>query len=449
MLEKKGGIMEKNSNESLAEKIFRLKEKKTNVKTEIMAGITTFMTMSYILAVNPQILGDAGMDKGAVFTATIIASIIAILIMALYANLPFALAPGMGLNAFFTYTVVMTMGKSWEFALAAVFIEGIIFVFLTFFNVREAIFNAIPRSLKTAVSVGIGLFISLIGLLNSTVIVKNDVGLGLGNLVSKESFIFFIGLLIMAVLTARKTKGALLIGIVISTIIALFTGVSKLPEGGIIQLPPSLSPIAFKLDFSSMFSLEMFSVVFAFLFVDLFDTIGTLTGVATKAKMLDENGQLPNAGRALFADSIGTTLGALLGTSTVTTFVESATGVAEGGRTGLTALSTGFCFFLSIFFYPLITIIPAQATAAALVMVGLFMIDSIVDINFGDFTESFPAFMTIIMMPFAYSIAEGIAFGMISYASVKLLTGKGKEVSPLVYVLALVFLIRYLLPLFS
>lgn len=441
--------MEKNSNESLAEKIFRLKEKKTNVKTEIMAGITTFMTMSYILAVNPQILGDAGMDKGAVFTATIIASIIAILIMALYANLPFALAPGMGLNAFFTYTVVMTMGKSWEFALAAVFIEGIIFVFLTFFNVREAIFNAIPRSLKTAVSVGIGLFIALIGLLNSTVIVKNDVGLGLGNLVSKESFIFFIGLLIMAVLTARKTKGALLIGIVISTIIALFTGVSKLPEGGIIQLPPSLSSIAFKLDFSSIFSLEMFSVVFAFLFVDLFDTVGTLTGVATKAKMLDENGQLPNAGRALFADSIGTTLGALLGTSTVTTFVESATGVAEGGRTGLTALSTGFCFFLSIFFYPLITIIPAQATAAALVMVGLFMIDSIVDINFGDFTESFPAFMTIIMMPFAYSIAEGIAFGMISYASVKLLTGKGKEVSPLVYVLALVFLLRYLLPLFS
>ena len=441
--------MEKNSNESLTEKIFRLKEKKTNVKTEIMAGITTFMTMSYILAVNPQILGDAGMDKGAVFTATIIASIIAILIMALYANLPFALAPGMGLNAFFTYTVVMTMGKSWEFALAAVFIEGIIFVFLTFFNVREAIFNAIPRSLKTAVSVGIGLFIALIGLLNSTVIVKNDVGLGLGNLVSKESFIFFIGLLIMAVLTARKTKGALLIGIVISTIIALFAGVSKLPEGGIIQLPPSLSPIAFKLDFSSMFSLEMFSIVFAFLFVDLFDTIGTLTGVATKAKMLDENGQLPNAGRALFADSIGTTLGALLGTSTVTTFVESATGVAEGGRTGLTALSTGFCFFLSIFFYPLITIIPAQATAAALVMVGLFMIDSIVDINFGDFTESFPAFMTIIMMPFAYSIAEGIAFGMISYASVKLLTGKGKEVSPLVYVLALVFLLRYLLPLFS
>ena len=441
--------MEKNSNESLAEKLFKLKENKTSVKTEIMAGITTFMTMSYILAVNPQILGDAGMDKGAVFTATIIASIIAILIMGFYANLPFALSSGMGLNAFFTYTVVMTMGKSWEFALAAVFIEGIVFIILSIFNVREAIFNAIPRSLKTAISVGIGLFIALIGLLNSTVIVKNDVGLGLGNLVSKESFIFFIGLLIMAVLTARKTKGALLIGIVISTIIAIFTGVSKLPEGGIIQLPPSISPIALKLDFSSMLSFEMFSVVFAFLFVDLFDTVGTLTGVATKAKMLDENGELPNAGRALFADSIGTTLGALLGTSTVTTFVESATGVAEGGRTGLTALSAGFCFFLSIFFYPLITIIPAQATAAALVMVGLFMIDSIVDINFGDFTESFPAFMTIIMMPFAYSIAEGIAFGMISYASVKLLTGKGKEVSPLVYVLALVFLLRYIFPLFG
>ena len=441
--------MEKNSNESLAEKLFKLKENKTSVKTEIMAGITTFMTMSYILAVNPQILGDAGMDKGAVFTATIIASIIAILIMGFYANLPFALSSGMGLNAFFTYTVVMTMGKSWEFALAAVFIEGIVFIILSIFNVREAIFNAIPRSLKTAISVGIGLFIALIGLLNSTVIVKNDVGLGLGNLVSKESFIFFIGLLIMAVLTARKTKGALLIGIVISTIIAIFTGVSKLPEGGIIQLPPSISPVALKLDFSSMLSFEMFSVVFAFLFVDLFDTVGTLTGVATKAKMLDENGELPNAGRALFADSIGTTLGALLGTSTVTTFVESATGVAEGGRTGLTALSAGFCFFLSIFFYPLITIIPPQATAAALVMVGLFMIDSIVDINFGDFTESFPAFMTIIMMPFAYSIAEGIAFGMISYASVKLLTGKGKEVSPLVYVLALVFLLRYIFPLFG
>lgn len=440
--------MEKNQN-SLAERIFKLKKHGSDAKTEIMAGITTFMTMSYILAVNPQILGDAGMDKGAVFTATIISSIVAILVMALYANLPFGLAPGMGLNAFFAYTVVLTMGKSWEFALTAVFIEGIIFIFLSLFNVREAIFNAIPRSLKTAVSVGIGLYIALIGLLNSTVIVKTDVALGLGNLVSKESFIFFIGLLIMAVLTARKVKGALLIGIVISTILALFTGVSHMPETGIIQLPPSLSPIALKLDFSSIFSFEMFSVVFAFLFVDLFDTVGTLTGVATKADMLDEEGKLPNAGRALLADSIGTTLGALLGTSTVTTFVESATGVAEGGRTGLTALSTGFCFLLAIFFYPLISIIPAQATAAALIMVGLFMIDSIIDINFGDFTESFPAFMTIIMMPFTYSIAEGIAFGMISYASVKLLCGKGKEVSPLVYVLALVFLLRYLIPLFS
>lgn len=438
-----------NNQSSLAERVFKLKKNGSDVKTEIMAGITTFMTMSYILAVNPQILGDAGMDKGAVFTATIISSIVAILVMALYANLPFGLAPGMGLNAFFTYTVVLTMGKSWEFALAAVFIEGIIFIFLSLFNVREAIFNAIPRSLKTAVSVGIGLYIALIGLLNSTVIVKTDVALGLGNLVTKESFIFFIGLLIMAVLTARNVKGALLIGIVISTILALFTGVSHLPENGLIELPPSLSPIAFKLDFSSIFSFEMFSVVFAFLFVDLFDTVGTLTGVATKANMIDEEGKLPNAGKALFADAIGTTLGALLGTSTVTTFVESATGVAEGGRTGLTALSTGFCFLLAIFFYPLISIIPAQATAAALIMVGLFMIDSIIDINFGDFTESFPAFMTIIMMPFTYSIAEGIAFGMISYAAVKLLCGKGKEVSPLVYVLALVFLLRYLIPLFS
>ena len=440
--------MEKKSNDSFANRVFKLKENKTDVKTEIMAGITTFMTMSYILAVNPQILGDAGMNKGAVFTSTIIASIIAILIMAFYANLPFGLAPGMGLNAFFTYTVVLTMGKSWNFALTAVFVEGIIFLILSFFNVREAIFNAIPRILKTAVSVGIGLFIALIGLLNSTVIVKNDVSLGLGDLLSKESFIFFISLLIMAVLTARKVKGSLLIGIVLSTIIALFTGVTHLPDGGIFQLPPSISPIAFKLDFSSIFSFEMFSVVFAFLFVDLFDTVGTLTGVATKADMLDEEGKLPNAGKALLADAVGTTIGSLLGTSTVTTFVESATGVAEGGKTGLTALSTGVCFFLSIFLYPLIAIIPTQATAAALIMVGLFMIDSIVDINFGDFTESFPAFMTIIMMPFAYSIAEGIAFGMISYAAVKLLTGKRKEVSPLVYVLALIFLLRYLTPLF-
>ncbi|NVF12218.1 NCS2 family permease [Anaerococcus sp. AGMB00486] len=440
--------MVKNQN-SLAERFFKLKKNGSDVKTEIMAGITTFMTMSYILAVNPQILGDAGMDKSAVFTATIISSIVAILVMALYANLPFGLAPGMGLNAFFAYTVVLTMGKSWEFALTAVFIEGIIFILLSLFNVREAIFNAIPRSLKTAVSVGIGLFIALIGLLNSTVIIKTDVSLGLGNLVSKESFIFFISLLIMAVLTARKVKGALLIGIVVSTILALFTGVSHLPENGIVQLPPTLSPIAFKLDFSSIFSFEMFSVVFAFLFVDLFDTVGTLTGVATKANMLDEDGKLPNAGKALFADAVGTTIGALLGTSTVTTFVESATGVAEGGRTGLTALSTGFCFLLAIFFYPLIAIIPAQATSAALIMVGLFMIDSIVDINFGDFTESFPAFMTIIMMPFAYSIAEGIAFGMISYAIVKLLCGKGKEVSPLVYILAILFLIRYMIPLFA
>ena len=441
--------MENNSNSSLAQRLFKLNEHKTDVKTEIMAGITTFMTMSYILAVNPQILGDAGMDKGAVFTATIISSVVAILVMALYANLPFGLAPGMGLNAFFAYTVVLTMGKSWEFALAAVFIEGIIFIVLSIFNVREAIFNAIPKSLKTAVSVGIGLYIALIGLLNSTVIVKTDVALGLGNLISKESFVFFIALLIMAVLTARNVKGALLIGIIASTIIALFTGVSTLPEGGFIELPPSLSPIAFKLDFSAIFSFEMFSVVFAFLFVDLFDTVGTLTGVATKADMLDEDGKFPQAGKALFADSIGTTLGALLGTSTVTTFVESATGVAEGGRTGLTALATGACFALAIFFYPLIAMIPAQATAAALIMVGLFMIDSIVSINFGDFTESFPAFMTIIMMPFTYSIAEGIAFGMISYAAVKLLTGKGKEVSGLVYVLALVFLLRYMIPLFS
>ncbi|MDD7463491.1 MAG: NCS2 family permease [Anaerococcus sp.] len=436
--------MEKNSNASFTERHFKLKEHGTDFKTEIMAGITTFMTMSYILAVNPAILGDAGMDKGGVFTATIIASIVAILVMAFYANLPFGLSAGMGLNAFFTYTVVMQMGKTWQFALTAVFIEGIIFMLLSLVGVREALFNAIPMTLKKAVSVGIGLFIAEIGLINTNIIVLGDVSLTLGNIASKEGFVFFLALIIMAVMTARNVKGALLWGILISTVIALIMGVAQLPEGSIVRLPPSIKDVAFKLDFSNIFSLEMFSVLFSFLFVDIFDTLGTLTGVAAKADLLDEKGELPNGGKALMADAIGTTTGALLGTSTITTFVESASGVAEGGRTGLTALSTGVCFALASLLFPIFSIIPAAATSAALVIVGLFMLETVSQIDFTDITEAFPAFMTILMMPLTYSIAEGISFGMISYAGIKLLTGRGKEVSPIVYLLAVIFLARYI-----
>ncbi|MDD7305310.1 MAG: NCS2 family permease [Peptoniphilaceae bacterium] len=436
--------MEKQSNESFAQRHFKLKEHGTDFKTEVMAGITTFMTMSYILAVNPTVLGDAGMDKGGVFTATILASVISILVMAFYANLPFALSAGMGLNAFFTYTVVMQMGKTWQFALTAVFIEGIIFLLLSLVGVREALFNAIPMILKKAVSVGIGLFIAEIGLINTNIIVLGDISLTLGNLASKEGFIFFLALAIMAVLTAKNVKGALLWGILISTVIALFMGVAHLPEGSLVKLPPSIKDVAFKLDFSNIISLEMFSVLFSFLFVDIFDTLGTLTGVAAKANLLNEKGQLPNGGKALTADAIGTTVGAILGTSTITTFVESASGVAEGGRTGLTALSTGVCFALASLLFPVFSIIPAAATSAALVIVGLFMLGTVTQIDFTDITEGFPAFMTILMMPLTYSIAEGISFGMISYAAIKLLTGKGKEVSPVVYILALVFLARYI-----
>ncbi len=435
--------------ESFNERRFKLREHGTDTRTEIMAGITTFMTMSYILAVNPAILSDAGMDGGAVFTATILASIVAMLCMAFYANMPFGLSAGMGLNAFFAYTVVKQMGMSWQFALTAVFIEGLIFIILSFTGIRESLFNAIPLNLKKAVSVAIGLFIALIGLINAGIVGIGEISLELSNIASAEGFVFFFALIVMIVLTARGVKGALLWGILASTIVGLITGVTHFPEGNtIMSLPPTIKPIAFQLDFSNIFSFEMFSVLFSFLFVDIFDTLGTLTGVATKAKMLDKDGNLPDGSKALLADAVGTTLGALLGTSTITTFVESSAGVAEGGRTGLTALSTAACFAIAAFFFPLFSIIPAQATAAALVVVGLFMLSTVVEINFSDITEAFPAFMTILMMPATYSIAEGISFGMISYAGIKLLTGRGKEVSPLVYGLAVIFLLRYIVPVF-
>ena len=431
------------------EKRFRLSEKKTDVKTELMAGFTTFMTMSYILAVNPQMLSETGMDKGGVFTASVVASIIAMVCMAFLANLPFGLAPGMGLNAFFTFTVVKTLGYTWQFALTAVFLEGIVFLILSLFKVREMIFDAIPINLKKAVSCGIGLFIALVGLVNSGIILQGEgTVLQLGNLLSRESVVFIVGLFIIALLLAREIKGALMYGILASTILALILGVSKYQGGSPITLPPSLAPVAFKIQFDKIFTFDMFTVVFTFLFVDIFDTVGTLVGVSAKAGMLDEQGKLKEASPALLADAIGTTAGALLGTSTVTTFVESASGVAEGGRTGLTALSTAFFFFLSLFLFPVFGMIPAQATGPALVIVGLFMLSSIKEIDFYDYSEAIPAFITIIAMPFCYSIAEGISFGMISYVLIKLLAGKRKDISILMYILAIVFVLRIIWPLF-
>lgn len=429
----------------MLEKLFKLKEFKTTPKVEIIAGITTFMTMGYILIVNPDILSVTGMDKGAVFTATCLSAFIATMVMALYANKPFTLASGMGLNAFFAFTVVLQMGYTWQFALTAVFLEGIIFIIMTFFKVRVAIINSIPHNLKKAVSVGIGLFIAFIGLQNGGVISANPATLvSLGAITSNVALLTLIGLLITGILLAKKVKGALLIGIVLTTIIGIPMGVTHVPAGfKILSLPPSLAPVFFKFDFSNIFSFDMLIVLFTFLFVDLFDTVGTLIGVSTKACLVDEKGNLPDCDKALLADAVGTTVGACLGTSTVTTYVESAAGVAEGGRTGLTAFSSGILFLLALLFAPLFTMVPSAATAPVLILVGLFMLSPIKEINLEDFTESIPAFLTIIMMPLTYSIAEGIVFGMVSYAGLKLLTGKGKEVTVIGYIVAVLFILKY------
>ena len=428
------------------EKQFKLKEHNTNVRTEIMAGITTFMTMAYILIVNPDILSQAGMDFGGVFTATALSAFIACAAMALMANYPFALAPGMGLNAFLTYTVVFGMGHTWQFALTAVFIEGIIFILLSFFQVREAIFNSIPMNLKKAVSVGIGLFIALIGFTNAGIVVKEGgTILNLGDLTANGPLLALIGLVITGFLLARKVKGALFFGILITTIIGIPMGVSYMPNGtflGIFSAPPSLAPVFMKFEWASIFTWEMLIVVFTFLFVDVFDTVGTLIGVSSKAGMLDKDGKLPKVKEALLADAIGTTVGACLGTSTVTTFVESAAGVSDGGRTGLTALTTGIMFGLSLILAPLFGMVPGEATAPALILVGLFMMSPIKEIDLDDYTEAIPAFLTIVMMPFAYSIAEGIVFGMVSYVILKLVAGKAKDISPIMYVLALLFIAK-------
>ena len=426
------------------EKYFKLKENNTTVKTEVIAGITTFMTMAYILIVNPLILSETGMDFGALFTATALASIIATLVMALVAKLPFALAPGMGLNAFFAFTVVLGMGYSWQFALTAVFLEGIIFLILTFLNVREAILNCIPDNIKKAISVGIGLFIAFIGLSNSGLIVKGaGTPLALGEMGSGTVLLAVIGLLITGFLLAKKIKGALLIGIVATTVIGIPLGVTNVEGFKIASMPASLSPILFKFEWQNVFTLDMLIVLFTFLFVDMFDTVGTLIGVSTKAGMLDSKGRIPRAKQALFADAIGTTVGACLGTSTVTTYVESAAGVEEGGRTGLTSLVTAGMFGIAIFLSPLFLMVPAAATAPALILVGLFMLSPIKDIDLSDYTEAIPAFLTLIIMPLSYSIAEGIVFGMLSYILLKIVTLRFKDIPVATYIVCAVFMLKF------
>ena len=434
-----------NSKTGFLEKTFKLSEHNTNAKTEIIAGITTFMTMAYILVVNPSILSEAGMDKNAVFAATAISAAIGSMIMGLLANFPIALAPGMGLNAFFAYTVVLGMGYSWQFALCAVLIEGLIFILLTITNVREKIIECIPGVLKHAVTAGIGLFIAFIGLSNAGIVANGATILELGNLTDPLILLSIVGLVIMSILLAKNIKGAFLIGMVTVTAIGVVTSLVALPQT-LVSSVPSLEPILFEalsVPTSEIFSFDMVVVVFTFLFVDLFDTVGCLLGVASKGDLLDEEGKLPRAKQALFSDAIGTTIGALLGTSTVTAYVESTAGIGEGGRTGLTAVTTGAMFLLALFFAPIFTAIPGQATAPVLILVGVMMCSSLKQIDFEDFTNAIPAFLTFIMMPLAYSIADGIIFGIISFTILKLVTGKTKEVNASLIVLSILFILKF------
>lgn len=456
------------------EKIFHLKENKTDVRTEVIAGVTTFMTMAYILAVNPNILEASGMDRGAVFTATALSAFIATCLMALLSNYPFVLAPGMGLNAYFAYTVVLGMGYSWQQALAAVFVEGLIFILLSLTNVREAIFNSIPMNLKHAVSVGIGLFIAFIGLQNAKIVIGGSTLLQIFSLkeyntvngvsasfndVGITVLLAIIGIIITGLLVIKNVKGNILWGILITWglgIACQLTGIYvPNPEVGFFSLLPdfsnglsipSLAPVFGKLDFSGILSLDFVVIVFAFLFVDMFDTIGTLIGVSSKANMLDENGKLPRIKGALMADAVATTAGAVLGTSTTTTFVESASGVTEGGRTGLTAVTTAVLFGLALFLSPIFLAIPSFATAPALVVVGFYMLTNVVNIDFNDVSEALPCYICILAMPFFYSISEGISMGVIAYVAMNLLTGKAKEkkISVLMYILAVLFILKYI-----
>jgi len=449
------------------EKFFELKERGTDIKTEVMAGITTFMTMAYILAVNPIILGASGMDTGAIFTATALASAFATFCMALLANMPFVLSAGMGLNAYFAYTVVIGMGYTWQQALAAIFVEGVIFIFLSLVNIREAIFNAIPPSLKIAVSVGIGLFISFIGLQNAHIVVAGPTLVTLysfrqsieGGMFQSEGItvlLALVGLLVTAFLLIKNVKGSVLLGIILTwglgmifQAVGLYVpdpekGFFSLFPAGIMSMPASLEPTLMQVDFSSVLSFEFFTVLMAFLFVDLFDTIGTVIGCASKANLLDKDGRLPKVKQVLLTDAIGTTAGSLIGTSTITTFVESSAGIAEGGKTGLTAMTAGFLFLVALFFSPIFLAIPAFATAPALIIVGFLMMQQVAKISWTDDTlTAVPAYITIFSMAFMYSISEGICFGVISYTLLHIFTGKGKDVTPLMYILTVLFMLKY------
>ena len=450
------------------EKLFKLKEHGTDVKTEVIAGITTFMTMAYILAVNPSMLAASGMDSGAVFTATAVASAFATFLMAGLANLPFVLSAGMGLNAYFAYTVCGMMGYSWQVALAAVFVEGLIFILLTLTSIREAIFNAIPHTLKVAVSVGIGLFITFIGLQNAKIVVGSSTLVSLFSFKSSlasETFasegitvlLALVGILITAILVIKGIKGNILIGIFVTWILGILcqlagiyvpdpdAGFYSLLPAGIVSAPASVAPTFMKLSFSGIKVMDFVVIMLAFLFVDMFDTIGTLIGCASKANMLDKDGRLPGIRGALFADAVGTSVGALLGTSTVTTFVESSSGIAEGGKTGLTAVVAGILFLIALFLSPIFLAIPSFATAPALVIVGFLMMQQVTKIDFNDLPEAVPAFIAIFAMPFMYSISEGISFGVISYVVINLALGNAKKITPLMYVLAVLFVLKYAL----
>ena len=428
----------------LLERCFGFKKGRHSVRIEILAGVTTFLTMSYILAVNPSIFSIIeGMPAGAVFTATALAAIVGTLVMAFWAKLPFGLAPGMGLNAFFVYTVCLGMGYSWQFALTAVLLEGLMFILLTLTNLREMIVNAIPQSLRNAIGVGIGLFIAFIGLQNAGIVVKSDATLvTIGDIMSPTPLLGLVGILITGVLVVKNVRGALLIGLLLTTIIGLPMGLTDFK--GMMALPHSIAPIFCKFEWGNIFTVDMVIVVFTMLFIDMFDTIGTLVGVCTKANMLEEDGCIPRARQAFMADAIATTVGSCMGVNTTTTYVESAAGVAQGGRTGLTSFVVACCFFVSLFFSPLFLSIPSAATAPVLIIVGLFMLEPIKKIPLDDFAEAIPAFICIIMMPLAYSISAGILLGMISYVVINMLCGKFERLTPTMYILAVLFVMRYI-----
>lgn len=422
-----------------------------NVKTEVFAGLTTFLTMSYILAVNPIIMSDIGMDKGAQFSSTVIAAVFATLVMAFYAKMPFALAPGMGLNAFFAYTLVQMMGYSWQEALAAVFIEGIAFIILTFFKVREAIVNSIPLDLRYSISVGIGMFIAFIGLKNGGLIVSSESTVTTLGEWTPTTLVAAGGIVLGTIMLARNIKGALFFTILIMTLIGIPLGVTQIPENfSLVSMPSSIEPIAFKIDFTRFMELDIdyYIVVLTILFMDLFDTLGTLIGASASTNMINHStGEIPRLNEALMADAVGTTVGALCGTSTVTTYVESATGIMEGGRTGLTAFTVAMLFFISLFFSPLFLMIPSAATTSALVLVGIMMLRTIIHIDFIDISGAMPCFVTILMMPFTGSISEGIVLGLLSFVIVKLCSGCYKEITPTLYILAFFFILKYVAPL--